>query len=247
MFQALDQKNVQNSSVNATSQYTPTQWPKSNVADVTGYYFEGGGQKQTHAREADMLQWHEALWRQKRTFLSSCHTQDCNSTGILPITEWDLILTDGADELRCAAGFFYSSSAEILKTFSWAFFPIMIWAFSHTAAHASSCPGSSGLPWPPEALTLAHLSLWKTRPWLFVLFSFFLLASHHRHTHALLWRFSCWFQTWKKKHVLTSLMEFEEAQQETGAQGSFMVDWQHWDCSGLLTSMTPVKHLCILK
>lgn len=194
-----------------------------------------------------MLQWHEALWRQKRTFLSSCHTQDCNSTGILPITEWDLILTDGADELRCAAGFFYSSSAEILKTFSWAFFPIMIWAFSHTAAHASSCPGSSGLPWPPEALTLAHLSLWKTRPWLFVLFSFFLLASHHRHTHALLWRFSCWFQTWKKKHVLTSLMEFEEAQQETGAQGSFMVDWQHWDCSGLLTSMTPVKHLCILK
>lgn len=47
-------------------------------------------------------------------------------TGILPITERDLILTDGADELRCAAGFLYSCSAENLKTFSWAFFPITI-------------------------------------------------------------------------------------------------------------------------
>lgn len=113
----------------------------------------------------------EPLWRQKRTFLSSCHTQDCSSTGILPITECDLILTDGADELRCAAGFFfifYSSSAEILKTFSWAFFAIVIWAFSRTAAHGPSCPGSIGPPWPqsarPEALTLAHLFLWKTLP-----------------------------------------------------------------------------------
>lgn len=110
----------------------------------------------------------EPLWRQRRTFLSSCHTQDCNSTGILPITECDLILTDGADELRCAAAFFYSSSAEILKTFSRASFPIMIWAFSRTAADASSCPGSIGLPWPqpapPEALAPAHLSLWKTGP-----------------------------------------------------------------------------------
>lgn len=26
-----------------------------------------------------------------------------------------------------------------------------------------------------------------------------------------------------------------------------MADWQHWDWSELLTSMTPVKHMCILK
>lgn len=126
----------------------------------------------------------EPLWRQRRTFLSSCHTQDCNSTGILPITECDLILADGADELRCAAAFFYSSSAEILKTFSWASFPIMIWAFSRTAADASSCPGSIGPPWPqpapPEALALA------------------------RRAHALLRRFSCWFQTWGSPRVCST-------------------------------------------
>lgn len=66
-----------------------------------------------HAREAGVLQGYGPVWGQKSTFLSCCHTQECNRTGILPITEWDLILTDGADELRCAAGFFYSSSAEI--------------------------------------------------------------------------------------------------------------------------------------
>lgn len=243
----------------------------------------------------------EPLWRQRRTFISSCHTQDCNSTGILPVTECDLILTDGADELRCAAAFFYSSSAEILKTFSWASFPIMIWAFSRTAADASSCPGSIGLPWPqpapPEALALAHLSLWKTGPlckyrllWPYFGFVFFfppclpavidaptlcsggspagfkreahrgfvvqsqedqIQVENSRHLcspYKLTMKQNNLSTCFLKKHVVpTSLMEFEEAQQETGAQGPFMVDWQHWDCSGLLTSMMPVKHLCILK
>lgn len=56
------------------------------------------------------------------------------------------------------------------------------------------------------------------------------------------------FTCLKQNHVVpASLMEFEEAQQETGAHGLFMVDWQPWDGSGLLTSRMPVKHLCILK
>lgn len=160
----------------------------------------------------------EPLWRQRRTFLSSCHTQDCNSTGNLPITECDLILTDGADELRCAAAFFYSSSAEILKNILLGFlsnhdlsFFLVRQLMPPRAPDLSDCPG----------LSLPRLKLWRwlispfERPvhcvnivffgLILVLFVFFpLLASRHRRAHALLRRFSCWFQTWSSPRVCST-------------------------------------------
>lgn len=152
-------------------------------------------------------------------------------------------------------------------------------------------PDLSGLAWPrsalPEALTLAHRCLWKTRPWwnyrllwpyLFWVSFFFMDAptlcsggspagfrreahrgsvvqSQQDPTRVKNRRHLCspdkhttWKRTIQKTHIVpASLMELEEAQQETGAQGAFMVLGQHWDSSGPLTSMMPVKYVCILK
>lgn len=56
-------------------------------------------------------------------------------------------------------------------------------------------------------------------------------------------------QNQKTKTMLSPhpFSEFEEAQQESGAQGPFTVDGQHWERSGLLTSTMPAKYLCVLK
>lgn len=63
---------------------------------------EGGENKRGRETRACV----EPLRRQRRTFFPSRRARDCNSSGILPTPECDLILTDGADELRCAAAFF---------------------------------------------------------------------------------------------------------------------------------------------
>lgn len=76
--EALHQKCAQNSSVNSTAQYIPTDRLAEKQCSRRNRWLRWMKQKQTHGREAGTLRY-EPLRRQKRTFfLSSCHTQGCN-------------------------------------------------------------------------------------------------------------------------------------------------------------------------